>query len=393
MNTTRTLVVIFLILALCSCCLPAGAMLQQFSFRGSVLGFSETSNTVTILATHEWYCEFDSDSPTCTWRPITPKVLTGTAPATEVFDRITTGSAVMAGSLGEPGGTWTGIGLLTPPYGSEPLRSTDLYGELSLLPAPLVAGYGISATLQPDCGNCSGSTCPSTAANFTIFRDGAEVWSGVLLPGEETQYRDPLDQSGLYVKFVEGRASSRLCPNASPWMTGPQPLSVFIVHADQNGTGPRPPIPGWQGSLIVFSIPAGATVFLDGEDEGAAPVTLTGLATGLVSIRAEKEGYAPWEKEVTVFPGARILVTARLQALHGSLRIQSFPSGTDISLDGADRGTTPMVISGLDPGPHILLAEKPEYRPVEREVTVIPGRETILYLRLSPEGSRVPLSL
>jgi hypothetical protein len=393
MNTTRSLVVIFFILALCGCCLPAGAILQEFSFRGSVLGFSEANNTVIILATHQWRCEFDSDGPTCVWKPITPQVLTGTVPVPEVFDRITTGSQVMAGSLGIPGGTWTGIGLLMPPYGPEALLSTDLYGEPGLLPAPLVAGYGFSATLQPDCDACSGSTCTAGAANITITRDGAEVWNGVLLPGEETQYRDQSDQSGLYVKFVSGETSSRLCPNASPAMGGPQPISVFVVHADRPGGGPRPPIPDRPGSLIIFSVPAGATVFLDGSEEGTAPVTLTGLAAGPVSIRAEEEGYAPWVKEVTVFPGARLLVTARLEPLFGSLRIQSFPSGADINLDGQARGATPLVITGLDAGAHTLLAEKPGYTPYEREVTVIPGREISLYLRLSPESSGVPLPL
>jgi hypothetical protein len=393
MTTPRSLVIVFLILALCSCCFPAVAILQEFSYRGSVLGYSEANNTVIILATHEWRCMFDSDGPTCTWQPITPQVLTGTAPVPEVFDRISTGSQVMAGSLGMPGGTWTGIGLLMPPYGPEALLSTDLYGDPGLLPAPLVAGYGFSATLQPDCDACTGTTCPAVAANLTIFHDGAEVWSGVLLPGEDTQYRDPSDQSGLYVKFVSGQASSRLCPNASPAMGGPQPISVFIVHADQAGGGPRPPIPERPGSLIIFSVPAGATVFLDGEEEGAAPITLTGLAAGPATIRAEREGYAPWEKDVTVFPGARLLVTARLQALYGSLRIQSFPSGADISLDGQDQGTTPLVISGLDAGAHTLIADKSGYRPYEREVTVIPGREISLYLRLSPEGTGVPMPL
>ncbi|NYT08261.1 MAG: PEGA domain-containing protein, partial [Methanomicrobiales archaeon] len=228
---------------------------------------------------------------------------------------------------------------------------------------------------------------------LTIFRDGAEVWNGILLPGEDTQYRDPSDQSGLYVKLVSGETSSRLCPNASPAMGGPQPISVFIVHADRPASTPWPPIIDRPGSLIIFSVPAGATVFLDGGEEGTAPVTLTGLAAGPVSIRAEKDGYAPWEKEVTVFPGARILVTARLEPLYGNLRIQSFPSGADISLDGQSRGTTPLVITGLDAGAHTLLAEKPGYTPYEREVTVIPGRDISLYLRLSPESSGAPLPL
>ena len=388
MNIPRTFVVIFLVLALYGCCLPAGAILQEYTFRGSVLGFSEANNTVTILATHQWRCEYDGDSPTCTWKPITPKVLTGTAPVPEVFDRVTIGSPVMAGSLGNPGGTWTGIGFLIAPL----FQSTDLYGEPGMLPAPLVAGYELSTTLQPDCDACSGSTCPAVSADLTIVRDGAEVWNGILLPGEDTQYRDPSDQSGLYIQFVEGRASSRLCPNPTVGIGGVQPVSTFVVHIDCPGNDRRFSTIDRPGSLIIFSVPAGATVFLDGEERGVAPVTLTGLIAGPVNIRAEKEDYAPWEKDLTVIQGFQIL-NARLEPLVGSLRIRSFPNGASISLDDQARGTTPLVISGLDAGSHIVIAEKSGYRLYEREVTVAAGRENSLYLQLSPEGSGAMLAL
>lgn len=389
MTTTRSLVIVFLILSLCACCLPAGAILQQFSFRGSVLGFSETNNTVTILATHEWRCEFDSDGPTCTWRSITPQVLTGTAPVPEVFDRIKTGSTVMAGSLGMPGGTWTGIGLLTPPYGSEALRATDLYGELTLLPAPLVSGYGMSATLQPDCDTCSGSTCTALAANLTIFRDGVEVWSGVLFPGEDTQYRDPSDQSGLYVKFVSGQTSSRLCPNATGGMGGPQPLSVFIVHADRAGTGPGPTItPSIRtGSLSILSFPSGATILLDGEERGVTPRTVSGLDPGGDTLVLEKEGYAPFEKDVTIYSGKPTMVTATLEPIYGGLRIQSTPSQATVTLNGEQAGLTPLVVDDLEPGEYAVSVSKPGYRAANRTAIVTAGQERLLYLTLTPEGN------
>jgi hypothetical protein len=386
MNTTRSLVIVLFILALCSCCLPAGAMLQQFSYRGSVLSFSETNNTVTILATHAWYCEFDSDGSTCSWKPITPQVLTGTVPVPEVFDRITTGSTVMAGSLGVPGETWTGIGLLKTQWGPEALHSTDLYGDLSLLPAPLVAGYGISATLQPDCDNCTGAICPALSADLTIIRDGAQVWSGGLHPGEDTQYRDTLDQSGLYVKFVSGSASSRLCPNATGGMTGPQPLSVFIIHADQAGVSVRPSFPFPEtGSLTIFSFPAGASVYLDGNQKGVTPLAVSGLDPGEYTLIIENDGYAPYEKKVSINTGKRTMITIALEPLFGTLRVQSSPSPASVVVNGEESGMTPLAVKGLTPGDYTVTVSKTGYRTQNQTAEVRAGQEKLLYVKLSWE--------
>jgi hypothetical protein len=359
------------------------AALPSYSFRGTVIDVSKTENTVTILATHRWGCQFDDGITTCSWISITPKVLTGTAPVPEVFDRITPGSSVMAGSLGTQGEKWTGIGILTPSYGAEPLHATDLFGEPGLLPAPLVAGYEITVAMQPDCGNCSGSTCVAQAANLTLSRDGAEVWSGILLPGSDAAYEDPLDGSSLSVKFVSGQASSSLCPGVPGGIGGVQPTSIFIVHADRSGPGPVPTGAG-TGTLRVNSIPSGASIYLDGIAKGVTPKTISGLAPGVYALVLEKEGYGPYEKNVTISAGRPTLVTVTLPPLYGSLRIQSSPSGATVLLNGVSEGVTPLIVGDLLPGEYRVTLAKTGYQTVNRTATVTAGREQLLFVTLSP---------
>lgn len=379
----RTFVLVLILLTLCACFLPAGATLPSYSFRGSVIDVSESDNTVTILATHKWGCVYDGRETPCSWIPVTLKVLSGTVAFPGVFDRIRVGSSVEAGSIGLQGEVWTGIGILAPSYGTGEPHATDLYGEPGLLRAPLAAGYGLEFTMQPDCGDCSGATCTAQSADVIITRNGAEVWGGTLLPGEEAAYSDPADGSGLSVMFVSGQASSHLCPDTPPVMSGIQPISVFIVHVDQGDPGPHPTrTPATKGVLSVSSIPSGADILLDGISRGVTPKTISGLEPGEYSFTLVKEGYAQYQRNVTISPGRPAIVTAILTPLYGSLRIQSSPSGADVLLDGEPAGETPLVVDTLSPGDHAVSLSKTGYGTTNRTATVTAGQEKLLFVTL-----------
>ena len=383
----RTLFIIFLILALCACCLPAGATLPSYSFRGSVIGVSESDNTVTILATHKWGCVYDGRENPCSWIPMTPTMLTGTVPDPVVFDHLGKGSSVMAGSIGTQGERWISIGVLTPLYSSEPLHATDLFGELGLLRALLVAGYTLDVETQPDCGDCSGAVCTAQATNVTISRNDAEVWSGTLLPGDEAAYTDPADGSGLSVLFVSGQASANLCPDTPPGMSGIQPTSVFVVHATGSGPGPTPTrTPISPGVLSVISVPSGATILLDGDDKGQTPGTISGIEPGMHRLVLAKDGYAPYERNVTITAGRPTVVTATLAPVFGSLRIQSSPSGASALVNGEPVGSTPLVVRDLDPGECTVSLSKTGYVTVNRTATVVAGQEKFLFVTLPKKG-------
>jgi hypothetical protein len=66
------------------------------------------------------------------------------------------------------------------------------------------------------------------------------------------------------------------------------------------------------GSLVVESDPAGASVYLDGHLAGETPLTLPAIAAGVHRVRVVRLGYLENSRVVTVKPGARATLRARL---------------------------------------------------------------------------------
>ncbi len=384
MNPYRVLIIISLVLSLCACALPVGAILPSYCFRGAVTDLSRSDNTVTILVTHRWGCEFVDGTAICSWRSISPQILTGTAPTPEVFDHLRIGSSVEAGSIGSQGERWAGIGVLTPSYSSEPLHATHLFGDLGILRAPLASRYSLETETEPDCGDCSGTVCQARAAHVTISRDGIEMMSVTLLPGEEVICTDPEDGSGVTLTFVSGQASANLCPDTLPGMSGIQPISVFIARINQGAPGPCPTrTPVSTGFLSVSSIPSGATILLDGVAKGTTPKTISGIEPGVHALLLEKEGYTPYERDVTISAGRPTTVTATLTATYGSLRVQTTPSGAEVHLNGTAIGSAPLVVNDLEPGSYAVSLSKKGYETANRTVTVTAGKEQLLFVALS----------
>ena len=184
---------------------------------------------MTINVTHQYGCVFGNNTTNCTWDPITPQILNGTAPVADLFSTVKVGNTVEATSIGGPGGRWIAIGTLFPTPGIENWFATDVFGDPDAAPAPLTANYGLTYNTTPDCTKCNGTVCNASSVNITITRVGADVFDKMLRPGENFEYFDRMDNSSIWVKFVSGEASSSLCPNAT-MMTGIQPVSVFVVH-------------------------------------------------------------------------------------------------------------------------------------------------------------------
>lgn len=194
--------------------------------------------SLTLEATHEWACTYGEEEVVCGWSPIDPVELNGTVPAgaelqaEAIFSVVRNGSEVEAASVGLPGVSWAGIGALVPTPGIENWYATDLFGDPSILPAPLAAGYGISVHTIPDCDTCTGTICTAQSAVASISRHASVVWVPSLIPGEQFTYTDPDDNSALTVGFTTGEASAQMCPGAEG-MAGPQPISVFEIHVQQ----------------------------------------------------------------------------------------------------------------------------------------------------------------
>jgi hypothetical protein len=133
------------------------------------------------------------------------------------------------------------------------------------------------------------------------------------------------------------------------------------------------------GSVRVTSTPSLATVYLDNVNKGTTPLTLDNVRAGSHTILLRKTGYNDFMTSINVISGKTATVTATLTLVNqktGTLNIKSIPSGATISLDGVNKGSTPMTISNSIAGLHALILKKTGYYDYNTNVLVVAGRTT-----------------
>ncbi len=129
------------------------------------------------------------------------------------------------------------------------------------------------------------------------------------------------------------------------------------------------------GQIAVASSPAGAAIFLDGNDTGlATPDTLSNLAANRYEVAVALDGYVvfPLSQGVEVHP-LTVATPDTFVLSRTGLSIDSDPPGAEIFLAGAATGrVTPAVLGGLLPGPvRVHVQRAGFYHPPAVEVTVV----------------------
>jgi hypothetical protein len=144
------------------------------------------------------------------------------------------------------------------------------------------------------------------------------------------------------------------------------------------------------GTLQVTTTPAGAAVYVDGGSQGTSPKTISGLAPGSHTVKLTKVGYIDYQGTVTVLAGqttplnvnlvaagsttaATTTTTTGISTGTGSILVSSKPSGASVNLDGWDKGTTPLTLTLVKAGPHILTLRKTGFLDSVLNVTVTAG--------------------
>jgi formylglycine-generating enzyme required for sulfatase activity len=150
-------------------------------------------------------------------------------------------------------------------------------------------------------------------------------------------------------------------PEASRELTaGPHKLEVIAPGFDSyagtigvRGLGRSqsihvPLVPRW-AEVSIASVPAGASVSVDGHARGLTPLTLK-LDTGLRNVSIEHPGQKGWHGQILVKSGiAQRVGPIQLGVADAVLHVSSNPAQADVTVAGQYRGRTPLSVS-VPPG-------------------------------------------
>ena len=131
------------------------------------------------------------------------------------------------------------------------------------------------------------------------------------------------------------------------------------------------------GSIMIDSEPTNAGIFLDGEDVGTTPETITGLDPGKYNVEVKLDGYEVWSESTKVKIGRESALKAALQIKSGSISINSKPSNARIYIDGNDVGITPGIIKSIDSGTHEIEIKMDDYEIWRESVDVEADKEKV----------------
>lgn len=137
------------------------------------------------------------------------------------------------------------------------------------------------------------------------------------------------------------------------------------------------------GVVSISSVPAGATIEVDGKPAGVTPAKVE-MDAGMRRVQISSPGLRAWTSSVAVTAGAASTIgPVALGAADARVTVRSVPSGAQVTTGGTFRGVTPVTID-LSPGvSHAITVARAGYAPWTREVFAEPARESTLDARLA----------
>ncbi len=138
------------------------------------------------------------------------------------------------------------------------------------------------------------------------------------------------------------------------------------------------------GGLRVTSDPSGARVSLAGRRKSTTPMEAGDLVPGRYKVRVTLDGFRDWERSVLVEAGKTTGVHAALSPLEAGLRVESEPPGARVTVDGRDRGTTPVQVKDLDAGVRRVSVSRDCFEAASKEVRLQAGESQTVRFALNP---------
>ncbi len=163
-----------------------------------------------------------------------------------------------------------------------------------------------------------------------------------------------------------------------------QPFSgeLEVVGEGKSQTFAPKLVPAW-AEVTVSSEPAGAKLFVDGEERGVTPVT-TQILAGNHPVELRMDGFKSWTTDVQVKANEPMkLGPVRLGLPDGKLALRSEPSGASVSVGGVYRGQTPVSLELRPDISHNVVLTLPGYEAATREISLTAGENRTLSVPLS----------
>lgn len=135
------------------------------------------------------------------------------------------------------------------------------------------------------------------------------------------------------------------------------------------------------GDLKIASDPFDAEVLINGEKKGKTPLTLRNLLIGDYTLELHKDLHANLKKTITVKEGE--MTRYDLELSNGQeVRINSEPTGAELSIDGKPKGRTSKTLS-LSYGEHRIRLSKENYNVLDTRFNVQQGKSTYSFKLIS----------
>jgi len=144
------------------------------------------------------------------------------------------------------------------------------------------------------------------------------------------------------------------------------------------------------GRIQLNSNPAGASVFVNGKQEGQTPVVIE-KPEGRYLIRIEFAGYQPEQKSVSLPRGGVSDLSFQLKQYPGSLQVVTEPAGAEVFVGDVRMGNTPCRLENLTPGKMTLRITMTGFDPVEEQINLFGGDNGTRTWTLSSNSARATL--
>ncbi|HET6898462.1 MAG TPA: TonB family protein [Vicinamibacteria bacterium] len=154
----------------------------------------------------------------------------------------------------------------------------------------------------------------------------------------------------------------------------PVPSPAVVVTTPAPVKPSATPVLPTSGVVHVESVPAGATVSVDGQSVGKTPFEVQDVPLGAHEIKVELEGYAPAVESVMLTaqtPRTEVRPTlSRTAPAKGTADVSSTPPGAMVKIDNTAVGLTPLRGHSLNVGRHRFEITAEGFEPFTASATV-----------------------